>query len=50
MDGRYELGRAYAPLMICDESCDGFERVERGSRKLKYLEACGLFDEKEDER
>lgn len=45
---RYGLGRAYAPLMAWDESCDGFKFVERDSRKWKYLEACGLFDEKED--
>ena len=47
---RYELGRSYAPLMVWDESCEGFAPVGRGSRKWKYLEACGLFDDKEDGR
>lgn len=42
---RYELGRAYTPLMAWDESCDGFSLVERGSRKWRWLEACGLFEE-----
>ena len=46
---RYEFGRAYAPLMMWDESCDGFKFVEVNSSKWKYLEACGLFDEKEVE-
>jgi len=44
---RYGLGRAYAPLMVWDEACEGFRFVERGSRKWRYLEACGLFDEEE---
>jgi len=47
---RYGLGRAYAPLMVWDESCDGFRFVERGSRKLRYLEDYGLFDDKEADR
>jgi hypothetical protein len=34
---RYELGRGYAPLMMWDDACDRFERVERGSRKWRYL-------------
>ena len=45
---RYGFGRAYAPLMAWDESCDRFRFVERGSRKWRYLEACGMFDERED--
>ena len=45
---RYEMGRAYAPLMVWDESCDGFSLVERGSRKWGYLEACGLLDKEVD--
>lgn len=44
---RYELGRSYVPLMVWDESCDGFKFVEINSRKWKWLGACGLFDDKE---
>ena len=40
-----ELGRAYTPLMAWDESCDGFQFVEINSRKWRWLEACGLFEE-----
>lgn len=47
---RCEDGRAYAPLMMWDESCDEFRFVEINSRKWKWLEARGLFDDKEDGR
>ena len=42
---RYELGRAYAPLMMADERCDRFAMLERGSRKWAYLAGNGILEE-----
>lgn len=44
IDRRYELGRAYAPLMMWDETCDRFSVLERGSRKWDYLAGNGILE------